>query len=221
MAMFQAPQVVKQTDHDQLVDLFARVMKDIEFIVNGAIDSKNVREIGGYNVNKTELQSKDGAVGLSSARTDEDDLRVWAGDPDRAKAAFKVFESGLVTLTKFLLSSTDGTYPKLEMGSEENLFAAYYDEGSYISIEPDYGEAPSLNFTRNNAIQARINMLLGFEIISINSMAIRSHTGGILLDPKTAVGLKDWTKLQNELTGKTLYDELIGIYTRLSDLENA
>lgn len=221
MAMFQAPQVVKQTDHDQLVDLFARVVKELEFIVNGAIDSKNVREIGGYNVGKTELQSKDGAVGLSSARTDEDDLRIWAGDPDRAKAAFKVFESGLVTLTKFLLSSTDGAYPKIEMGSEGNLLAAYYDEGSYISIEPNYGESPSLNFTRNNTIQARINMLLGFEIISINSMAIKSHTGGILLDPKTAVGIADWSKLRNEDTGKTLEDVFNGIYSRLSDLEKA
>ncbi|OMF48586.1 hypothetical protein [Paenibacillus peoriae] len=220
MGMFQAPQVVAQTTHDQLLDLFARVVKELEFIVNGAIDSKNVREIGGYNVNKTELQSKDGAVGLSSARTDEDDLRIWAGDPDRAKAAFKVFESGLVTLTKFLLSSTDGSYPRLEMGSNGNLFAAYYNEGSYISIQPDYAQGPSLNFTSNGTVQGRINTILGFEILAIGTMNIQAAGGSISLNPTETVDLASWSKLKNKSKNKTLQDELNEINIRLNSLEN-
>jgi hypothetical protein len=220
MAMFQAPQVVRQTDHDQLVDLFARVMKDIEFIVNGAIDSKNVREIGGYNVGKTELQSKDGAVGLSSARTEEDDLRIWAGDPDRAKAAFKVFESGLVTLTKFLLSSTNGEYPKIEMGSEGNLFAAYFDEKNYISIEPNYFGSPSINFVRNGEVQGRVNTILGFDIVSVGNMNIQAAGGSITLNPTETVNIQRWSRLKSIDENKTLQDELNEIYDRLESLES-
>ncbi|TQR97306.1 hypothetical protein [Paenibacillus ottowii] len=220
MAMFQAPLLTAQTSHAQLLDEFAKVVKELEFIVNGAIDSRNVREIGGYNVNKTELQSRDGAVGMSSARTDEDDLRIWAGDPDRAKAAFKVFESGLVTLTKFLLSSTNGEYPKIEMGSEGNLLAAFYNEGTYISIEPDYGQGPSLNFVRNGEIQGRLNTILGFEVLSIGNMNIQSAGGSIKLNPSETVDIQRWSKLKNVDENKTLQDELNEIYNRLESLEN-
>lgn len=220
MAMFQAPLLTAQTSHAQLLDEFAKVVKELEFIVNGAIDSRNVREIGGYNVNKTELQSRDGAVGMSSARTDEDDLRIWAGDPDRAKAAFKVFESGLVTLTKFLLSSTDGAYPKIEMGSEGNLLAAYFDEKNYISIEPNYFGSPSINLVRNGEIQGRINTILGFDIVSVGTMNIQAAGGSITLNPSETVNIQRWSKLKNVDENKTLQDELNEIYNRLESLEN-
>ncbi|WDM22654.1 hypothetical protein [Paenibacillus polymyxa] len=200
MAMFQAPQVVAQTTHDQLLDLFARVVKELEFIVNGAIDSKNVREIGGYNVNKTELQSRDGAVGMSSARTEEDDLRIWAGDPDRAKAAFKVYESGLVMLSRFILSSLDGKYS--------------------VTID-EYGGAPSLNFILEGEVKARINLLLGFEIISLGSMRIATSAGNISLAPSGQIEVASWKKILNNETGQTLYTDLADLSDRIEALENA
>ncbi|QYK61861.1 hypothetical protein [Paenibacillus sp. S25] len=221
MGMFHAPQVVAQTTHDQLLDLFARVVKELEFIVNGAIDSKNVREIGGYNVNKTELQSKDGAVGLSSARTDEDDLRIWAGDPDRAKAAFKVFESGLVTLTKFLLSSTDGAFPKIEMGSEGNILAAFSSADHYIAIDPNYAGTPALKWIFNGTSRGGINDVTGLiELFGVGGLLLRV-IGGDLDITADKVKFENWNRLYNRSTSRTLQQDLSEIFDRLEALEGS
>ncbi|MFS8215613.1 hypothetical protein [Paenibacillus sp. S29] len=222
MAMFQAPQVVAQTSHDQLLDLFARVVKELEFIVNGAIDSKNVREIGGYNVNKTELQSKDGAVGLSSARTDEDDLRIWAGDPDRAKAAFKVFESGLVTLTKFLLSSTDGAYPKIEMGSEGNILAAFSSADHYIAIDPNYAGTPALKWIFNGTPRGGLNDVSGtMELFGVGGLVINVTGGDLDMAVSEKVNFENWNRLYNRSTSRTLQQDLSEIFDRLEALEGS
>jgi len=221
LAVYTPPRITAQTTHEQLLNIVAMLVKDLEFILNGAIDSKNVREIGGYRVDQTALQSKDGAVGMSSASTADDDLRIWAGSAERAIAAFKVFESGLVTMTKFLLSSGDGTFPKIEMGSEGNLFAAFYNEDTYIAIEPNYGNAPSLNFVVGGEVKARINNLLGFEIVANGGMRLQAPTGGIEIDVAETMQFSSMRKISDRSMGNTLYDQLAELADRIEALEEA
>jgi hypothetical protein len=51
-------------------------------------------EIGGWVIGADSLTDTAGTVGLSSAVTVDDDLRLWAGNADPDLAPFKVYESG-------------------------------------------------------------------------------------------------------------------------------
>jgi len=87
------PAILRQYTHD-LANIMAKVLNELDWLINGKLDSKNTREIGGYLVSLTSLQSANGVVGLSSLITAGDDLRIWAGNADRELAAFRVYESG-------------------------------------------------------------------------------------------------------------------------------
>lgn len=96
MGIWSAPRIAADTTFEELKEIMALVIKDMDFTTNGNIDSRNVREIGGYKVDLTSLASKNGVVGLSSAITGGDDIRIWAGDSARPDAPFRVYESGLM-----------------------------------------------------------------------------------------------------------------------------
>jgi len=93
MGIASFPTVHGGIDVADLANIVAILIKEVDFLQT-SLDSKNVREIAGYNVSQTTLQSRNGVVGLSSAKSGGDDVRIWAGDTDQAVAAFQVYESG-------------------------------------------------------------------------------------------------------------------------------
>jgi hypothetical protein len=195
------------------INKIARSFQDIDSIINGYISSANVREIAGYIVDQTDLASKDKAVGLSSKRDPDptvDDLRIWAGDADRDQAAFRVYESGYVVLSKFLMQSLANAYPRVEMDSEGNLFKAYFNANTYVSITPDYGGAPAIEFWTGGTLRARFSTIFGdLEIYAPNGITLTS----------TPVIFNNWAAIYNQQESKTLQQELNEIYDRLEALE--
>lgn len=94
MATVKLPSVNSGMSPDELANVVARLIKEVQYLVDGNLDSKNAREFGGYQVSLTSFSSKNGVVGLSSAETAGDDIRVWAGDLLSGTPAFRVYESG-------------------------------------------------------------------------------------------------------------------------------
>lgn len=94
MGTITLPRVGSGMSVDDLADIVARLIKEVEFLANGNIDSSNTREIGGFQIGPDSIKSRNGVVGLSSAKTDVDDIRIWAGDSVAASAAYRVYESG-------------------------------------------------------------------------------------------------------------------------------
>lgn len=218
MATYQAPKInnVPNTNDvatlrqyvKELANAVALMSKDLDFIVNGQIDSGNVREIGGYNVDKTDLKSKDGTVGISSySAGDEtiDDTRFWAGSADKDTAPWRVTRKGVMNSTGARIASKDG-YPRVEMDPENNLFVAYFDADNYIRIVADFGGAPAIEFYTTGILRGRFSTLLG----------------GIQVDSPYGTNLdglnrfQDWTKIYNATSGKTLKAELDSLSTRLT-----
>lgn len=66
---------------------------------NLAWTSAGVLTAGGWTIGATSITDTAGVVGLSSAVTGGDDIRIWAGNATPASASFRVTEAGAVTAT--------------------------------------------------------------------------------------------------------------------------
>lgn len=83
----------------ELADLVAKLQKQVEFLFNGNISTKNVREVGGWLADADRFVSVDGDVGMSSIETGGDDVRFWAGSTLPEVAPFQVLKSGKMKAT--------------------------------------------------------------------------------------------------------------------------
>lgn len=82
-----------------LAEMVARLQKQVEFLFNGNISTKNVREVGGWLADDDRFVSIDGDVGMSSVETGGDDVRFWAGSTLPEVAPFQVLKSGKMKAT--------------------------------------------------------------------------------------------------------------------------
>lgn len=77
--------------------------------------------IGGFVIGTTSLTDAAGMVGLSSAVTAGDDIRIWAGNATPANAPFRVTESGSVYGSNFTLEGgvirTAATGARIELSN--------------------------------------------------------------------------------------------------------
>lgn len=121
---------------EALVNTMGLLMKSLSEL-NGYINSKNVLEVGGWRVDASALQSKDGDVGMSTADSAFDDVRFWAGDINPDMAPFRVTKSGKAYLTGAVISS-GGTYPKVVMDPASALFGAYTSATEYLEVRSQH-----------------------------------------------------------------------------------
>lgn len=104
MANFDIGGLGAITSVDDVVDALAKLQKQLEYMMDGNLGSKNIREVGDYLVGANDFVSRSGTVGISSLVTGGDDLRFWAGSATRASAPFRVYESGDVHVANLLCS---------------------------------------------------------------------------------------------------------------------
>lgn len=79
---------------EELTDHVARMTKQLNFMMNKNLSSRNIREIGNWVVGSDYFRSRDGQVGISSAGTSGDSIRFWAGSSNPASAPWRVTHSG-------------------------------------------------------------------------------------------------------------------------------
>ena len=100
------PQVNSGITTDELGDIVAKGFKDIEWLTSGFIDSKNVRNIAGFNVGNTQLKHISGLVGMSGADpANNNAIRFWSGNADPTIASFRVTQGGILTAVGMVLQS--------------------------------------------------------------------------------------------------------------------
>lgn len=101
MPSISFPRVNGSMSTSELADIVSRLIKEVEWLSNGNIDSFNVRNIAGYNIDRYTLKHESGIVGMSGASpTEAEAIRFWAGDPVPTNAPFRVQQDGTVYSTK-------------------------------------------------------------------------------------------------------------------------
>lgn len=199
-----------QKQMEALINTVGLLMKSLSEL-NGYLQSSNIMEVGGWKVGKTELQSKDGDVGMSTEDTAGDDVRFWAGDV-KDIAPFQVRKSGKASLTGANIQTSAG-YPKVIIDPSNDLVGAYEDATNYIAIVPLYSGSPGVNFYAGGIIKGQMRVSGGvLDISGISGLKLDTFSGDINLAPDTTSGGKitvsTWSKHKETSSGKTLQDTL-------------
>lgn len=93
------PEVDPNATVAELIDVVAVLKRTIEYHLTSGLDTTNAREFGGWYIGPDALSSKNGTVGLSSAITGANDIRIWAGSATPGSAPFQVYENGYMSAT--------------------------------------------------------------------------------------------------------------------------
>lgn len=242
MTIWNPPVVSKDMDTKQLANLVAELIDDVSFIMNGNIDSRNTREIGGYMVGLHELMSKNGEVGLSSIETSADDIRIWAGSSIPEAAPFRVYESGRMeatngyftgdivgsTITGSLIQTQPaGNYPRAGLSVVDNLFFAESSPFQYILMRASYTDnIPYLSFydgVYNTQLrQHSTTFVMGStNVIQIypEDRLVLTPVNDLELAPFSGdVTVPSWSRLYNRSTNRNLQQELNSLSSRISAL---
>lgn len=79
---------------EELIDHVAKLQKHVQFLMEGNLGSKNIREVGDFLVGQKSFASRDGMVGISSLVAGQENVRFWAGASVPEHAPYRVYDSG-------------------------------------------------------------------------------------------------------------------------------
>ncbi|MFB7817426.1 hypothetical protein ACFC0X_25055 [Paenibacillus chitinolyticus] len=206
MAHFNAPSVDAGMSQEEFVEVVGKLIKQVQFLFDRNIDTKNTREIGGWLVSLTGLVSNDRDVGMSTDDEGIDPIRFFAGDN------WNVTKSGKMTATGATIQSRKDSYPRVEMSSKDDLIGAYQTPYDSIVIVPTYGGGPpTLYMVKNNAVIMQLTHILGAPTLMTSATIDLAITGGGNLDLSATTGnvrVTNWGKFQNRNSGQTLQQAL-------------
>lgn len=188
MGVVSFPTVASGLSTEQLADLVARMIKEVEWLANGNIDSGNVRNIAGYNVDQTTLKHSSGIVGISGADpTNNNAIRFWSGNANPAIASFRVTQGGLLTTVGAQIMSSTG-YPRVELNSASALIAAYQDANNHVDVVPTSGTAPGIVWTDAGSPRAYLQASsFGFLLVSFSSGMTFQSGSYLNLNPSSSL----------------------------------
>ncbi|MDQ6418668.1 hypothetical protein RB620_04375 [Paenibacillus sp. LHD-117] len=129
----------------QLANIVSSMTKDLEHMINGNLDVKNIR-----------------AKGITADRMDVDELSAISANLGHIIAG--LIES--VTIIGAYIATAQGTYPRAEMSSAEDLFAAYATADNYLKIFALESGTPMIYF--NNLISTARLFLNGGNLSLAN-----------------------------------------------------
>lgn len=177
------------------INQFAIMMKELDYVLNGQIDFRNIR-----------------AKSIDAERLTVDELSAITANLGEITAGIirgiQIFGS--------LISTNETGYPKAEMSVSDNLFRVALDEDNTLIIRGDYLGTPAIYFTSpaNNYLLYMSDTRS--DIGSLQPLRIESGAE-IILEPNTGtVTVPNWSKLKNVATGRTLQQELDDIYSALA-----
>ncbi|ANY67316.1 hypothetical protein BBD42_13155 [Paenibacillus sp. BIHB 4019] len=185
----------------RLANHYAELAKQVDFVVNGNIDAKNIR-----------------AKSIEAENISVDELSAISADLGHITAG--LIEA--VTIIGSYIATANGTFPRCELSSTGNLFAAYKSATEYTAFNPDMPgtSAPGLEF-KSPSQNAQISIDEGlFYIRSEGVIHIVSETSYVVLGGLGTPGaiVYSWSKLLNVATDTTLQEELDNLSNRITAL---
>lgn len=230
MPIVQLPSIGDDPTIEDVVDAFERLRKELTWLLDKNIDTKNTREIAGWLIRPDKIVSNDGDVGMATTDTAGDDVRFFAG-PNGDVWFYYVTKSGKLYATDAFITGriegsvivgseimTDdvGVYPRSEMSSSANQIAVYQSATNYTKLSPDaFGSTPGFTFVNGSSVQAFIYLLSTTLAIltPAGSADIQLSSGKDLrLSSNTASGyatyVDSWSGFRNSVTGRTLQQDL-------------
>jgi hypothetical protein len=197
-----------------LADLVARLIKEVTYLLNGGLDTLNVNELSADVINAGTLNAA--LVTVKAALTGAAYILINAAQGliinDGTKNTFQADINGLVTMVGALIQSATG-YPRVELNSDNNLFAAYQTATKFAKLMSDYNAVPALVFQDTGASTLGA-LFLSTDFIMTSTINSRIDANNhidlnpALLGGSYYVRIKNWGKLYNKDTSRTLQQDL-------------
>ncbi|MBY9081194.1 hypothetical protein KIH86_23895 [Paenibacillus sp. HN-1] len=110
------------------------------------------------------------------------------------------------------IATQNGTYPRAEMSSSNNLFAVYIDANNSITIVPNDMGSPALNLTYGGSVKGQLNTRLGLLSVEGRGGAeLFAETGNIFLTTSNEILItqsSDFSKIKPSLSSTNLQSAL-------------
>ncbi|MCY9543719.1 hypothetical protein M5X00_30010 [Paenibacillus alvei] len=186
-----------------LANTVAKMAKDLEFIVNGNVDAKNIRSesIETRNLKANSITTDKIQAGSVIAE------KINVGELSAISANLGHIVAGLIESIQIygsLIATRRDGYPRCEMSNTENMFAAYGGNGRAIKMQA-YGSlgVPLLTFTFNQDMTILSHREGGFYI-SAGSADVNITGENIFLMPRGQVRVQNWDSIYSEDDQQTL-----------------
>lgn len=194
----------------QITDYLVKLQRDHEWLLQN-LDDMNVRRLradvlvaGTLDAGKVTIRSN---LTSGFVQIDGNGMRINNGAFD----TFTANSYGQVTMTRALIQSNPGGYPRIVMDPNNELFGAYQTAANFALLKPNGSvtNSPALQINQGSAelnVGFGLQSLANVGIFSSESFEIR--TPGQLYLSSSLVGLTSWSNLRNLNTNQTLEQAL-------------
>lgn len=240
MALANLPNVDGLTSLSELKNAVGKMTKELSWLLQN-LDTRNVNELnaevivaGSITTGKLAADSVV-AENISAGSVETDKLAAGAVTAEKITvtelsaiaADLGHITAGLIESIEIYgayISTKNGTYPRTEMSSTGNIFAARSSADHYIAIDPDYAGTPALKWVFAGAERGGLNDIAGvMELLGIGGMLLNvsggnldmNVTGDVNINPTNYAKLASWSKLLNVSSGRTLGQDISEIFDRL------
>lgn len=188
----------------KLADILALLSKDLDFIINGNLDVKNIR-----------------ANSISADRLNVDELSAITANLGHVVAGLI---EGLRIIGSFIATSEEGVYPRAEMSSTDKLFRVMLSPTNFAEFISEYSLS-SQKVTAQRFVKDADQLIIGYGAASSGQMGIGSNgplvIGGLSGVYAIKLDVTNWDLLLNNNTGKSLQQELNSLTNSISSLASA
>lgn len=201
--MSELKQVVKS-----LLNSTIQLNEELTYLLNN-LDTRNVNELNAEVIVANSITAdKIQAKAITAEKIDVEELSAISADVGKVTSG-EIYGNYIAT--------RENAYPRAEMSNTTDLFGAYKDQNNGVTIESDYGGAPSQVFITQGRMKARISTLLGTLLIdAIDKAEINVTNNGNLVLPSFSRVIGNGKNLGAELDDKAL----AGISTNPSGAHN-
>lgn len=194
-----------------ILDAFSRLQKEVTYLLNGGLDTVNVNELNAEVINAGTLNA-----GLVTVRADyaggafielsSKGIRINDGTKDTfiANTDGNVTLTGTITGSKVIgseVKTSETEYPRAEMSSTSQLFAAFRIATDFIKIHAKMTGSPTIEFDNGTAktIFSAVN----------NTMIMNAMLGDIqIVSQAGKVRFSNWSNIFSNGGGQTLQNAL-------------
>lgn len=191
-----------------LADVTARMAKDLEFIINGNVDSKNIRaeSIETRNLKANSITTdKINAGAVIAEKIDVKELSAISANLGHIVAG--LIES--IEIYGSYIATRQNGYPRCEMSNEDNLFGAHSGPGRYINMVASGGQGtPQMTFADGSTVVPIFLYGGTFYIGAAGQSDVMVVGRDIRLRPSGKIVVKNWDDIYSEDDNQTLREAL-------------
>lgn len=207
MSLADLPRVNHVMDNKDLSNILAMIVKELEFVLNGHLDARNIRA--------ESIEAKNLKAGAVTAD------KINVNQLSAISANLGTITAGLLQAVTVLASTITGStvqtappgsYPRIELSSIGNLLAAYRNALQYVGIAPNLTGSPALAFWENGVPEGSLSWVL--DTLYMKSFR-KMYLDGL------EVKVPSWSRFKEDATDQTLQQVINNLQAQIGSKPNA